>query len=595
MRDIIDLRDFMTGAEQADLVNSTPSFDLTSKLAAAQTQAETFGASNARYPNIQLPAGTIGLAGFQWTKNVSVMGKEVGNTRLLYVGSGGAGTYLIGIAAGAGSVPYAGFYNMTLDGYDANTSTGNVAENCILNLGTNLDWGFKLNNMQFRMCFGDALQLRGTSSVFVHLFMHRLRFDGVGGHAIFCGHNNTGNGSPLVLDDFTMDNNLSGNFATRMQALGFYDGSRWGKGLLRIDDGQGVVASIRDARIELNKKLIVFGGTTSLIYSNNTIGGSRTSISASRVTGQGNAGQSVIFCKDVTNRTDFDYSGIGMSNLGKVFESSTAERDIPRNLAGFGSNQSNTALQVGIGIYGHQVEFRSQAPEQIAGVSNYYKFGDLTFNTSTTAGRAAIWQCKVPTSGFARPNSNSITTTAVVTSGSAVVSISSASITNFPVGLQITINGAGPAAANLSTFVTAVDESANTITVNDVPSTSVNPATITFTTAAFAPILYVPGISADNGNNSVTATLGSSFPTQWFNTPLTADKTVTLATSAAQIGTVAQANGGKFRIVRGPSATGAFNINIAHSTGTKALSAASTWADFEFNGVAWTLTAAGSL
>jgi hypothetical protein len=429
----------------------------------------------------------------------------------------------------------------------------------------------------------------------VHLFMHRLRFDGVGGHAIFCGHNNTGNGSPLVLDDFTMDNNLSGNFATRMQALGLYDGSRWGKGLLRLDDGQGVNASVHDGRIELNKKLIVFGGTTSLIYSNNTIAGARAQVTAERVSGQGRSDQVTVFCKDVTNRTDFEYEEITMSNLGKVFESTVSERDVPRNLAGRGTNQSSTAQQVGMGVYGHQIEFRSQAPEQTAGVSNYYKFGDLTLSTNTAPGRPAMWQCKLPASGFARPNANSLTTTAVVTAGSAVIAVSSALLTNFPPGLAVTINGAGPAAASLSTFVTAVDESANTITVNDAPTTSVPAATITFTAAAFAPILYVPGVSADRGNNSVTLTLGTDAPTQKFNTPLTSDKTVTLATSAAQLGTVAQANGGKFRVVRGPGATGAFNINIAHSSGTKALSAASTWADFEFNGSTWDLTAAGAL
>jgi hypothetical protein len=94
-------------------------------------------------------------------------------------------------------------------------------------------------------------------------------------------------------------------------------------------------------------------------------------------------------------------------------------------------------------------------------------------------------------------------------------------------------------------------------------------------------------VSADKGNADGTLTVGTSEPTALWNTALTADRAVTLSTTNA-------ANGDKFRIIRGASATGAFNLNVG--TGPlKALGSASTWCDVEYNGSAWMLTASGSL
>lgn len=597
MRDVIDLRDFMTGAEQADVLNAFPSVDLTSKLAAAQTQAETFGAANSRFPRIRLPSGNVGLAGFVWTKNVSIEGQEVGNTRLVYVGADNtAGTYLVGIAAGSGAVPYAGFYNLDFIGCDPTTSTSNPAcENGILNLGVNLDWGFKLQNVHFQNFFGDAAQLRGTNSVFVNLFLNRIRWDGVGGFGIFLGSNNLNSGSPFVLDQFTMDNNITGNFATKMTGQGRYDGSRWGKGLIRIEDGQNIGAEISNARIELNKKLVAHNGGFALIYSNQTIASVRCFVTAKNLHGTSRSDQPVSILRDVTGRTDFSFQQIGISSFARLLADDTKpERDIYHNQVGPGFVGSQTTQQLGTNIYGHALEFRPNAPEQVSGNFGSYKFGDVVFNTTLGVGRPALWQMKSPTTGFAVGAANNITTTAVVTSGSATVTVGSTTLANLAIGLNITLVGAGPAAADLPTRVTAVDETTTSITVADVPSTSVNPATIKFAACQFAPVLYVPGLSADKGNTSVTVTLGVNEPTQYFNTALTANKTVTLATSAANLGTVAQANGGKFRIVRTAASTGAFTLDIAHNAGTKSL-ATGQWADFEFNGTVWILTAAGSL
>jgi hypothetical protein len=94
-------------------------------------------------------------------------------------------------------------------------------------------------------------------------------------------------------------------------------------------------------------------------------------------------------------------------------------------------------------------------------------------------------------------------------------------------------------------------------------------------------------VSTDNGDAAKTLTVHVDDTTQRWNTPLTAARAVTLSTTGAY-------RGAKFRIVREAGATGAFNLNIG--TGPlKALAAASTWAEVEYDGTAWRLTANGSL
>lgn len=95
-------------------------------------------------------------------------------------------------------------------------------------------------------------------------------------------------------------------------------------------------------------------------------------------------------------------------------------------------------------------------------------------------------------------------------------------------------------------------------------------------------------VSADKGDAAATLTVGTSEPTVIWNTPLTADRAVTLSTTGAY-------NGAKFRIVRTASSTGAFNLNVG--TGPLKALAVGTWCDVEYNGntAAWMLTAYGAL
>jgi hypothetical protein len=592
----IDLRDFLSGREQLEIGKKSVGVDLTPALARAQEQSEVFGAANACYPPITLPAGNIGLSRFQWSNVASLVGAEVGSTRLVYVGPDDVpGSYLVGLGAGTGAVPYAGFYNLTFVGFDSSSLANPACAHGILNLGTHLDWGFKLKNLHFQSFFDDALQLRGTDSVFVNLFLHRIRWDSVGGFALHIGSNRRNSGSPFVLTDFTLDNNLTDIYAAKMSARGRFDGSRWGKGLIRIEDGQGISAHIANARVELNRKLRAHAGANSLVYSNQTIPGAHCAVDVQNIQGTGRPDQQVLFLRDVTGRTTFRHADVGMSGIAKLLEAPSLERDLYRNLANPGFSASLQTQQIGMQLGGHSFEWRAKPPEQVAGNFSSYRSGDLVFNSIAGAGRPVAWQCRSPTTGFAVATASNITAGASVVSGDRTVRVPAKVLSNLAVGLSVTLLGAGRAGADLSTRVIGADEEACTITVADTPVTSVPSCTIRFTPCVFAPVLYTPGVSSDRGDRDVTLTLGLDAPTQFFNTPLKSPKTVRFAISAASLGTESAANGGRFRIVRSAAATGAFNLNIAHGAGIKALDAAGQWADFEFDGRAWILTAAGSL
>jgi hypothetical protein len=94
------------------------------------------------------------------------------------------------------------------------------------------------------------------------------------------------------------------------------------------------------------------------------------------------------------------------------------------------------------------------------------------------------------------------------------------------------------------------------------------------------------GVTADVGNAAKSLQSRVAEETQIWNTPLTADRTVTLSTTGAFAGAT-------FRIVRTAAATGAFNLNIG-SGPLKALTPGQ-WCDVTYDGSVWVVTAAGSL
>lgn len=93
-------------------------------------------------------------------------------------------------------------------------------------------------------------------------------------------------------------------------------------------------------------------------------------------------------------------------------------------------------------------------------------------------------------------------------------------------------------------------------------------------------------LSANRGDADVALT-DRDDEVQRFNTALTIARAVTLPVNPTKR---------LYRIVRGPAATGAFNLSIvAGGVTLKALTAANQWADVEYDGAAWVVTASGTL
>lgn len=95
------------------------------------------------------------------------------------------------------------------------------------------------------------------------------------------------------------------------------------------------------------------------------------------------------------------------------------------------------------------------------------------------------------------------------------------------------------------------------------------------------------GITVDNGDASVTLTVGSSYTEQRWLTALTADRTATLATVGASIGS-------RFRVVRDEAATGAFSLIVTGAAQLIRL-APGQWANLVYTGTAWIVAGFGNL
>jgi hypothetical protein len=105
-------------------------------------------------------------------------------------------------------------------------------------------------------------------------------------------------------------------------------------------------------------------------------------------------------------------------------------------------------------------------------------------------------------------------------------------------------------------------------------------------TANYSGVVEPGTASADIGDASTSGETGVKNEVLVWNTPLTANRSVSLSTLGA-------INGSRFRIVRTAAATGASVLNVG--TGPLKALAAGQWCDVQYDGSAWFLTAFGSL
>ncbi len=489
--------------------------DATDSSAAFQSAFDSIGDDDTLRPTpIKLLAGVYRIHEVNRVNLSLLEGVEPNITRLQYNGAGGANSYVIGFYKTTGAVPRGGFKNLAIWGWDGSAS-GKIAEHCYLQAGgVGEDWGFKFSNVHFACCFGDAVVLGAV----INLHFDRVRFDDIGGFAIaIVGSGSIATGGenrPFSLTQWTLDNNttnISADFETAAVALGYFDGSRWGKGFLSILDMPGIQVHISDGRIELNHSLIPATGTTKCIVLNNntTTNRNASSIYLENISGYFAATDAGIVIKDLTGSCNGVFQNVVVDNAAKLYEASVLgwtsdtvayRYDRPGDrIFGAGNVKANDGrlFEQGIFVNGRRIEFRNARPN--TSVKTPYMAGDLIYNVNTPYYKIIPgWLCVKPTSGYAVPSTPTITTAGVTTATSATVTLPADAAWKWVgTGANIKLAGAGAAGVDLLTYITAVNPDGLTITVAVAPSTSVNPCTITMQAPTFAVIGAQAGTTAN--------------------------------------------------------------------------------------------------
>lgn len=255
-----------------------------------------------------------------------------------------------------------------------------------------------------------------------------------------------------------------------------------------------------------------------------------------------------------------------------------------------------------------------------------------TYTTAENLGSSSTAAIAISYSSSTVQNNTVISTTGAPNTGLAIANFAGASITNVLIANNIVVNWSTGILTNngspvSNSQVRVVDNTAISCTtpaattVNDSPrirqliNRSAPPTagaylvgdlcfnsapngvgeiygwicTVAGSPGTWTPMGIVSGGTsmATVGDSNATFTPLVSRGIQYFNTAITADRTVTLDTTNGYNGIVV-------RVVRSAAATGAFNINVG--TGPlKQLTAAGQWCEVQYNGSTWLLVAYGTL
>ena len=410
---------------------------------------------------IFLPKGTYHIHELPWDGLTSFVGEEVGSTILKYNGKGGHGSHLIGLNKTDGAVPFAGFYNMTIDGFNGTPGATAVAEHgCFLR--SDIDWGWKHENVQYVNCFGDAIRIEGEV---VNLHIDRIRWDNIGGWGIAIAGKITQENRPLSLSRFSYDNAIHpGPFQDAVRRMGLFDGKRWGHGVLKIEPhADGVSASLTDGRVELNHPCRAEAGLPSWVMMRHSGKGAAASILLRNVKG--------FFHPDTPGVVVFAPTG-GVSSVGQNVGAGAAianyfDRHHPeRTTSSFAQHfvaLANPQQDQGIAINGSMIEFRNECPDGNV-VDGLYEGGSIVFNLSAGVGDNLGWTRSghaVQTTG-----ARTLSKSATVKQGSAVLGVPARDLTNFRPGRGVVLAGAGLEGAGLAAVVRDIDADRQEVVLN---------------------------------------------------------------------------------------------------------------------------------
>lgn len=511
---VIDARDF-SGMDPTGTTDSTAAFN--------QMMAQSWngidpmmkgGFAEVAIP-CYIPLGTYILNNAQWNGKTKVIGDGAGFTRLVYGGVGGAGTTLLRNAKPDGAVAFAGFDGMSMIGWTGESE--GIAEHLLLNEGgVGIDWGFILEDIAMGVCGGDALVLTNTPGAFINAFIRRIRWDYVNGYGIRITGTSLSVNRAFELSHWTWDNDQDANTKAKMAAQGFSDGVAGGKGLLHLDNADGVEAVIRPGSIEVNIPLRQVAGQRSVFYINHSVAWSSATLVLDGVRGYGYAPQRVDLVGEggdrvatviLTGGTHVNEMGMGFRSTNELDSISSAEGPHVQSSRHANPGGAHPAMMAS----GMRMEVRGGIPAS----SQYYptRTGDRIIRPDIVTGQNTEWLCVGPNPGWSFTNGFAISTSVNTTSASTTISVLDTDLPGFRgliPGANIAIAAAGAAGATLNARVTAVGASSGgrtNLTISVAASSTGTLRTASWQTPTWVASGIAGGVQASAQANSSATTI----------------------------------------------------------------------------------------
>ncbi len=445
-------------------------------------------------------------------------------TFFTYNGAGGPGSYMIknlkntdvNVESTCPGLVLRGF---RLRGWRENTSTpltNPIVETAIDFHMTGMDWGHIVEHVAIENCFGDAIKFSNldNQAILVNMHLDKLRFDGVGGHCIYLSGSNFSENRPVVIRDTTSHHHFIGDYGNALRAQGLYSGSTtygdanygpWGRGFLRIGTAKGVNLHIDTARFEMDPPFFKTDGISSLILVDDELAEGVVKISMTNVNG---------FCHPrdaLTIVHDRNSYSVAMTCNHSSFDSVTywyrspVENILyrPASLS-FTKHAIQGSFDGGIFFDGQKVEFRDDLPGPL--VESFYRPGDLVFRnyfSAANTGPNLGWRVEGADGYYNTRTGGSPQGTGSINSGSTALTLNNFRniLNRFPIGMWITVAGAGAAAGLLTTKITAVNHDTGVLTVSVAASTTVANADIRYVSPTF---VETPGPRFQANVNVVT-------------------------------------------------------------------------------------------
>ncbi len=347
---------------------------------------------------------------------------------------------------------------------------------------------------------GTAVIAKNYQTGYVNWHMERLRFDGVGGCAVYINGSVYDENRPFSMAHFTLDNHYPGAPAsTWLTTNSLGNGTNWGDAVVCENNAQGNLIRLSDARVEMNSPQIVQGNLDNgfLLRAFNTTPTAGGVLDVSGVEGYASTGLNeamVSFSGGPIQASVEGGSGFNVRACLKNIDTQTWYGDkycgqVAKLSYGYNGQQEG-GVQLGSTSQGLQKIESLPDPNSSTSYASF-SANDIVLHPASEAAAGAKGPIRYVTAtglnssgvpiqtGTCAGVANTVTSTGVVTSGSNVISLSAIPSEFVVPGMNVTVLGAGPSGANLTTQVTAINyTSPYSITIVDNASTSVAAATV---------------------------------------------------------------------------------------------------------------------